>query len=519
MDGYVYQEGKKIYDGTGKEFLLKGVGLGNWLLPEGYMWKFFDECDRPRRIEKLISDLCGDTYGEFFWNKYRENYISKKDIEYIKSRGLNSVRLPLNARYLFERNGTERRLLSDGIKYVDWLLDWCEELGVYVILDMHGAPGGQTGTNIDDSEDNKPLLFSDKEYRIDLIWLWKKLASRYKERKIIAGYDLLNEPLPEWFSMYNHEVMLLYYELEKAIRKVDTNHMLILEGVHWATDWSVFEELKDNPLRNCMLEFHKYWDNPDAESLDKYLNMQNKLNYPIFMGEGGENNLEWYAGVFHLLEQYGISWNFWTYKKLDTHNSPICIKKPNKWDEIIRYIKNGEAPVNAKGIFNEYLNNIEFDNCSINEDVLNHVLRIGPLSIRAIFYDSINMELYHESYIDFRSNDGSDIRFLVDKGELSFKHYGGEKIREDQRLILAIHKGESFKYTFVAHGEEIYLKVHGEKGARVKIENTGEYVGTFQIHEADNYFIGVTRNGRNDLTIYCEDGICMLECVNIMNIL
>lgn len=150
------------------------------------------------------------------------------------------------------------------------------------------------------------------------------LAERYKDEWIVAGYDLLNEPLPEWFAEHNDQVMPLYREIIAAIREVDARHMIILEGVHWATDWSIFEEKPGNELpdQNLMLQFHKYWNNPDTESIQKYLDAREQLNVPLFMGEGGENNKDWYAGAFRLFEDHGISWNFWTWKKLDTDNSP-----------------------------------------------------------------------------------------------------------------------------------------------------------------------------------------------------
>ena len=115
----------------------------------------------------------------------------------------------------------------------------------------------------------------------------------------VAGYDLLNEPLPDWFSIYNHMVVPLYRKIIDEIRRVDNQHLIILEGIHWATNWDIFNEFEDKPIDdNIMLQFHKYWSSPDEESLEQYINLGKKLNLPIFMGEGGENNLDWYTGLF-----------------------------------------------------------------------------------------------------------------------------------------------------------------------------------------------------------------------------
>ena len=261
-----------------------------------------------------------------FWQDYYASYIAEDDIRYIKSCGLNSVRLPVSARHLLQGHDGDRRLDEAGAAHIDRLLSWCAAYGLYAVLDMHAAPGGQTGTNIDDSESRRPVLFEDAGHADDTVWLWRQLAARYAENPWVAGYDLLNEPLPKWFAQYNDRVLPLYRRITEAIRSVDPHHLIILEGVHWATDWRIFAPLRENRLDNCMLEFHKYWNSPDTESLRDYLKAREQMGYPVYMGEGGENNLPWYAGVFHLLEQHDIGWNFWAYKKLNAHNSFVLGK-------------------------------------------------------------------------------------------------------------------------------------------------------------------------------------------------
>lgn len=61
---------------------------------------------------------------------------------------------------------------------------------------MHGAPGGQTGQNIDDSPNDLPEAFMEEKYQDKLEGLWVKLATKYKDEPVVAAYDLLNEPLP-----------------------------------------------------------------------------------------------------------------------------------------------------------------------------------------------------------------------------------------------------------------------------------------------------------------------------------
>ncbi|HAS74859.1 MAG TPA: glycoside hydrolase, partial [Clostridiales bacterium UBA8960] len=175
---FIYAKGTALYCGE-SPILLRGFGLGGWFLPEGYMWKFYTKCDRPRRMEALIETLCGKDYAEVFWEAYFDRYITEFDIEQIAKRGFNSVRMPLNARRLYTQ--TEKGVVFNKatIDRLDRLIQWCKKWQIYVILDMHGAPGGQTGTNIDDSEHDKPELFTDEKNMDELIELWRMLALRY----------------------------------------------------------------------------------------------------------------------------------------------------------------------------------------------------------------------------------------------------------------------------------------------------------------------------------------------------
>ena len=184
--GFLHTQAQDIVDEQGNKILLRGVGLGNWLLPEGYMWKFGGAGDRPRKIEKIVSDLAGPEYARHFWTEYRKNYITENDIRRIAELGYNSVRPALNAR-LFLTEGDDPVYVDEGFDLMDNLVKWSKKYGVYVILDLHGAPGGQTGQNIDDSATDQPELFMDKEFEDRLLNLWVKLANRYKDDPTVAA--------------------------------------------------------------------------------------------------------------------------------------------------------------------------------------------------------------------------------------------------------------------------------------------------------------------------------------------
>ena len=94
---FAHTQGREIVDGTGKPLLLRGTNLGNWLVPEGYMWHLNNGGpESPREIEALITELIGPQRAREFWHSYRENYVTQEDIHFLKQCGFNSIRVPLH---------------------------------------------------------------------------------------------------------------------------------------------------------------------------------------------------------------------------------------------------------------------------------------------------------------------------------------------------------------------------------------------------------------------------------------
>jgi len=381
---FLRARGKDIVNERGEKVLLRGVGLGNWLLPEGYMWKFGNEADRPRRIEKLVTDLIGPEDAKRFWSEFRRNYISEADVRQIAALGYNSVRVALNARLFLADGGSPE---PEGFQYLDDLVNWCKGQGIYVILDMHGAPGGQTGQNIDDSANDQPELFVQSRYQDELVALWKTLALRYRNEAAVAGYDLLNEPLPKRTgaeATYKNNLEPLYKRLTKAIREVDPKHMIILEGADWANDWSVFTRPFDT---NLVYQFHYYcWDTPSkVKSIAQYLGYRERFNAPIWCGETGERDGAIYWATTEYFEANNIGWSFWPWKKMDSDNEPYSIRRPRDWAAVIGFSRGGVKPAKevVKKAFDELLVNIRLDHCDYHPNVVNAMLRRAPARIEA----------------------------------------------------------------------------------------------------------------------------------------
>ncbi len=387
---FLHTSGEDIVNESGQKVILRGVGLGNWMLPEGYMWRFGGGADRPRRIEKLVADLAGAEYAEKFWKEYRRNYITESDIARIAELGFNSVRPALNSRlFMSEDDGSFR---EEGFDLLDNLIKWCKVHDVYVIIDMHGAPGGQTGQNIDDSADDQPLLFIDTKYQDRLVSLWVKIAARYKDDTTVAAYDLLNEPLPERTGAakkYKDQLEPLYQRVAKAIREVDQKHMITVEGCNWANDWSVFTKPFDE---NLVYQFHYYcWDNPtELKSIRHYVAERNRLGAPVWVGETGERDDAIYWATTQNFEANNIGWSFWPWKKMSGNNCPYTIKPPLGREAVVLYSRTRDnsnlSKDAAQKIFDELLGNIRLEHCVFHPDVVNALFHRVPGKVEAENY-------------------------------------------------------------------------------------------------------------------------------------
>ncbi len=465
FDGFVHVGGGSLLDGLGRPLLMRGVGLGNWLLPEGYMWRFPREGPQSaREIEALIGDLVGVETAAEFWRGFRDRFIGELDIRRIAEEGFDHVRLPLNARLLIDDAGDLR---PEGVAPIERLIEWCRRYGLWVILDLHGAPGGQTGTNIDDSPRGLPDLFLlGGAYRERTIALWAHLAERYREETVIAGYDLLNEPLPhEYGPRFAAELVGLYRDLTSVIRSVDPNHLIIYEGTRWSTDWSIFTEVWD---ANSMLQFHKYWSAPDRPSIAEYVERAESLSLPIYMGEGGENGLGWLQTAFGLYEDLGISWNFWPWKKLETWSSPASISAPDRWQEIVRFAV-GEGPrlpaAVAAPLLDDLLDRMPLDDCDYRPEVVSALFHRVPVRLapeafgflgEGVSYKTSRARPLHQ----FRSDDNVTINPSGRRhGDITFDHSDTPE-QTQAGLEVVLEAGDWVQYSIeVAEASRLDLEI------------------------------------------------------------
>ena len=369
--GFVHTQGEQLVDGSGRPLLLRGINLGNWFEVEGYMFHFDGGPQAPREIEDLTNELLGPAKAEAFWREWRASYITEADVDRIHQMGFNSVRVPLHWKF-FQSDDAE------GFRLLDQLVTWAQKDGIYVILDMHCAPGGQTGANIDDSW-GYPWLYTSPEAQATLVATWQRIARRYRDNPTVLGYDMLNEPIPNWPSLekLNPELEPVYKKVAAGIRTVDQNHVLIAGGAQWDTNFSVFGPPFD---RNLMYTLHKYWTpTTDVSVIQPYLDFRAKYHVPIWTGETGENKDAWVEGFRKTLEANNVGWAYWAYKRMDDTPCVVTFDRPVHWDEIVAFAKlpramgdaekrNAARPPQADidAAFADLLTKIQFANERVN---------------------------------------------------------------------------------------------------------------------------------------------------------
>jgi len=372
--GFLRTDGRHIVNGKGEFVLLRGIGLGGWMLQEPYMLRLAQVTPAQYDIKNRITALIGEERCGEFYDAWLKNMITRRDLDSLKAWGFNSVRLPMHYN-LFTLPIEEEPLeggntwLETGFALTDSLLSWCGENEIYLILDLHAAPGGQgNDIPIADVDTTKPNLWQSGLNRNKTIALWGKLAERYRDEKWIGGYDLINEtnyPLEG-----NAALRKLFEEITVEIRAVDTNHIVFIEGNQFANDFAGLTPPWDS---NIVYSFHKYWNPTTVETIQKFLDIREQQNVPLWMGESGENKNDWYRSAVELFETVSIGWAWWTIKKLDSESGIMNVTIPDGYSDIIEFWKDAgpaPAPDDAYRTLMQLAGNIKIENCKVNYQVL-----------------------------------------------------------------------------------------------------------------------------------------------------
>jgi len=548
--GFLKTQGQKIVNSKGENVYLKGLGLGGWMLQEGYMLKTDDFAGPQFKIKEKIAEVAGEDGKNEFYKAYLKNGIAKKDIDSLAKWGFNSIRLPMHYDLYTlpiekEKVKGQNTWLEEGFKMTDNLLKWCEDNNVYLILDLHAVPGGQgNDANISDNDKTKPNLWESEENQKKTIALWKKLAERYKDKEWIAGYDLINEPNYPFTGknpngtdeMSNAPLWKLQKDISDAIREVDKNHIIILEGNGWGNNYNGLPKLWDD---NLVLSFHKYWTTNAPESIQNIIDMRQKLDVPVWLGETGENSNVWFTELNQLLLKNNIGYAYWPMKKIDNIAGVTNVKITSDYQKLLNYWKNGgQKPTKdfARKTLMKIADNYKIENVEVKKDVIDAMFRqvndestkpykkhVAPGRIFATDYD---LGRFGSAYSDndFQNvwvstgnrtewnsgnkmrNDGVDIYLCKDK--ITNKYFVG-KTEKGEWLQYTLNNTQAKKYKLSirynnesGQTSELVIKTeNGEDLGKVKLPSTGK--GIWKTVSVDNINL---LKGENKLRLYFESG-------------
>ena len=338
-EDFIRIDGTDLVAPDGSRFFIKGTNLGNWLNPEGYMFGF-SKTNSAGMIDQMFRELVGPDFTDEFWKLFKDNYITREDIEFIASTGSNTIRVPFHYKLFTDEDYMGLKSQQDGFKRLDDVIGWCREFGLYVILDMHDAPGGQTGDNIDDSYGYPWLLESEASQQL-FCDIWREIADYYKNEPVILGYDLINEPIAPYFDNMdelNEKLEPLHKRVVAAIREVDTNHIILLGAPQWNGNFKPFKDwtYDDKLMWTC----HRYGGDPIRPAIMNFIEFRDSTGLPMYMGEIGHNTDEWQETFCRTMIEANIGYTFWPYKKI--RNSCFSgITPPENWDKVVEF---SEAP-------------------------------------------------------------------------------------------------------------------------------------------------------------------------------
>lgn len=548
---FLHREGQNIVDGNGKNVLLRGLGLGGWMVQEGYMLKTGDFAGPQYQIRQKISDLIGEKNTNEFYSAYKANGITKRDIDSLAIWGFNSVRLPMHYNLYTlpiekEKVASDNTWLEEGFVMTDSLLNWCAANKMHLILDLHAAPGGQgKDANISDYDTSKPSLWESKSNQDKMVAFWKKIASRYKDNPWIGGYDIINEP--NWnFSGTNQNgcdealnvpLRELQIRITKAIREVDTNHLIIIEGNCWGNNYKGIFPLWDE---NMALSFHKYWNYNNAASIKEITDYRRDYNVPIWLGESGENSNVWFKEAISLVESNNIGWAFWPMKKIDNIAGVTSVTKTKGYDKLLSYWQDGKnkpSQEEAKKILMEIANNYKMEHLSVKYDVIDAMFRqVYSTETKSFKKHALPGKIFATEYdlgqINYAYFDKNDANYRVSTG-VNVEWNNGNQMRNDgvdiqkcedvitnEFNVTSIEDGEWLQYSVLLNEDKAFdvvlrysnanasgkVYLSDEKGNKISSTIELPFSGGISKWKSIKIKNIALKKGNNKIRIYFEKG-------------
>ena len=343
--GLVQTQGRSLYEADGNRLLLRGINAGQILLQEGWMSPFALE---PSKNDDgtYVTDSDGNIqYPEFTEEEFREGlkanpnlsgydleelmdyyyscFFTEEDFRIIREDlGFNTIRLPIYYLNILNEDLTLKEE-SDAFSYLDWFIANAAENGLYVVLDLHGAPGSQNGYEHSGAAQRVAGLWTSQENREATVALWQFISHHYTVTRPdlgawIASYDLMNEPTYEFKGVTTKQCWDFFDEIYDAIRAQEDRHVITMEGC-W--DFGSLPDPADYGWENVQYEYHWYNWWPGAlpyEFFYAYQDISNigrNYDVPVYIGEFTvfEDRANW-AKELALFDVRSYNWTIWNYK-------------------------------------------------------------------------------------------------------------------------------------------------------------------------------------------------------------
>ena len=364
---YIHAGNSVILNGKNQPIQLAGVNLGNYFVFEGYMMNLDAHWwnTHTGTIDGLTKAFGGGQQGQAkaatFVDLWRRTWVNEKTFQELKTGGFNLVRVPFHYNMFWKNN----QLSDEGFQYFDLVIQNCKKYGMYALFDLHAAPGYQNHKDNSDNPNtdvNSIKLWTDTNNLHITYSIWKHIAAHYYNEPVIAGWDLLNEPV------VSGDVSLLlksYKRMTAAIRSVDKNHAIFAEGNWFGCYFNdIVYEKWDN---NLVFETHHYPDQNVIENFDtrgstlwSRLVMANSMGFPMFLGEYGENDPKVIENITNWVNKKRISYTAWSFKRVDDLNRELWkVNKTNGFNDVTNWIRNGangNPPGNAYSSMVDFLN-------------------------------------------------------------------------------------------------------------------------------------------------------------------
>lgn len=512
--GYLHVDGKKIVDGNGENFIIRSIGTGNWMLQEGYMMQTSDVAGTQHEFRAKLIETIGEERTNQFYETWLANHFTKRDVDSMAAWGFNSVRVAMHYKWFTppiedEPVQGEITWLNKGFEMIDDLLDWCGANEMYLILDLHGAPGGQgKDAAISDYDETKPSLWESDLNKEKTVALWRKLAERYANEPWIGGYDLINEINWTFPEGNNSQIRTLYGQITNAIREVDNNHIIYIEGNWFANDFSGLTPAWDD---NMVYSFHKYWSYNNTSSIQWMLDLRESENRPIWLGETGENSNTWFTNLVKLCEDNNIGWSWWPVKKSGINNV-MYVETNDDYKQLIEVWK-GNGTMTADEAFDAVMGYAEahkIENCQMRYDVIDALTRqpyttetkpFKPYSTgQNIFVVDYDLGRNDYAYFDFDTanhhlntneytawnvgwayrNDGVDIQECDDNVTIGYS-IGWNSAGEWTQYTINSEAAGAYKFEVRTASEQdatVYIEVNGKVASKpISIPKTGSWKG------------------------------------------